>query len=342
MQFGLFDHLDYRNEPPQRTYTDRLTLIRAAEQGGFRAYHLAEHHGTPLGMAPSPGIFLAAVARETRTLRFGPMVYCLPLYQPLRLLEEICMLDQLSDGRLDVGVGRGASPFENAFFGVPPEQAVERYVETLEIVRLGLASDRLTYSGRHFQYQQVSLPLRPRQARIPFWSAPAAPAAQAHAARSGMNIMVLGANERVREVCAGYRALWGETRAERLHEHGIDHEPMIGAYRMVIVAATDQQAERLARPAFAMWFEHLAQLWRQHNATTPFLRIGDFDTARAQGMVIAGAPSQVRDLLAGQVEQCRFNYAVLQLAFGDLGHAAEMQSLALFAEHILPELGGLR
>ena len=74
-------------------------------------------------MAPSPSVFLAAVAQRTKRLRFGPMVYCLPLYHPLRLAEEICMLDQMSGGRLDLGVGRGISPIETGYYGVDPDAA---------------------------------------------------------------------------------------------------------------------------------------------------------------------------------------------------------------------------
>src|SRR5579864_4038821 len=103
-------------------YDDRLQLIEAYYRAGFYTYHLAEHHGTPLGLAPSPGVFLAAVAYRTRKLRFGPLVYLLPLYNPLRLIEEICMLDQISNGRFELGVGRGISPFELAYHGVDPER----------------------------------------------------------------------------------------------------------------------------------------------------------------------------------------------------------------------------
>src|SRR6266851_6281807 len=93
-------------------YQDRLALIEAYDRLGFHAYHVAEHHATPLGMAPSPSVFLAAVAQRTRQLRFGPLVYALPLHHPLRLIEEICMLDQLSRGRLEIGFGRGSVPIE--------------------------------------------------------------------------------------------------------------------------------------------------------------------------------------------------------------------------------------
>ena len=106
MKFGIFDHLDAAGPLAQFDERLRLTSLRAA---GIHALHVAEHHATPLGMAPSPSVFLAAVAQRTKTLRFGPLVYT-ALYHPLRLTDEICMLDQMSGGRLELGVGRGVSP----------------------------------------------------------------------------------------------------------------------------------------------------------------------------------------------------------------------------------------
>src|SRR5277367_3575887 len=107
VKFGVFDHIDRNGAPLESQYEDRLCIIEACDAAGFTSYHLAEHHGTPLGMAPSPGIFLSAVAQRTRRIRFGPLVYLLPLYHPLRLAEEIAMLDRLSNGRFNVGIGRG-------------------------------------------------------------------------------------------------------------------------------------------------------------------------------------------------------------------------------------------
>ena len=73
---------------------------------------MSEHHSTPLNLTPSPSVFLAAVAQRTKRLRLGALVYVLPAHHPLRLAEEICMLDHLSHGRAEIGVGRGVSPFE--------------------------------------------------------------------------------------------------------------------------------------------------------------------------------------------------------------------------------------
>ena len=102
--FGLFDWVDRGQRPLHQLYEERLQLIEAADVAGFYSYHLAEHHATPLGMAPSPALFLAAAAQRTQKIRIGPLGCILPLYPPLRLIEEICMLDNLSHGRLDLGV----------------------------------------------------------------------------------------------------------------------------------------------------------------------------------------------------------------------------------------------
>src|SRR6201982_1075390 len=118
MEFGVFDHLDRHGGALADYYEDRLKIAEAYDAAGFYSYHLAEHHATPLGLAPVPGLFLAAASQRTRRIRLGPCVYCLPLYNPLRLIEEVCMLDHLSGGRLELGIGRGVSPYELGYFGV--------------------------------------------------------------------------------------------------------------------------------------------------------------------------------------------------------------------------------
>src|ERR1700712_1339244 len=103
MRYGVMDHVDDSGRAPQDHFEARLRFVETLDQVGFHSYHVAEHHGTPLGFAPSPNIYLSAVAQPTRRLRFGRMVYVAGLYHPMRLAEEICMLDQLSGGRLQLG-----------------------------------------------------------------------------------------------------------------------------------------------------------------------------------------------------------------------------------------------
>ena len=157
MKFGVFDHMDDAGGPLGQLYADRLELIEAYDRSGIYGYHLAEHHSTPLGCAASPGLFLAAMTQRTKTLRFGPLVYLLPFYHPLRLIEEICMLDQISGGRLELGIGRGVSPFETRAYGLDFAQTGEIYHEAFELILKGLACDELTFEGKHYQFHDVPM-----------------------------------------------------------------------------------------------------------------------------------------------------------------------------------------
>src|ERR1700756_2703028 len=158
LRFGVFDHID--PVPGQRLdqiYHQRLIQIERLDQAGFYAYHLAEHHAPAIhSLAPSQNVFLGSVAQRTRQLRFGPCVYVLPLHHPLRLIEEISMLDNLSDGRLEIGVGRGGV-LEAYFWGQESDDASNqaRYDEHLAIVLEGLSHEELTYHGRFWHFDEV-------------------------------------------------------------------------------------------------------------------------------------------------------------------------------------------
>src|ERR1700752_3696870 len=96
MKIGFFDHIEDGERPLAQLFDERVEFAAAADKAGFYCMHIAEHHATPLNMVPVPGVFLGALARVTKRLRFGPLVFLLPLYSPLRLIEEICMLDHLT------------------------------------------------------------------------------------------------------------------------------------------------------------------------------------------------------------------------------------------------------
>src|ERR671929_13472 len=134
VEFGIFDHLDRNDLPLREYYEQRLKVMEAFDRAGFYAYHLAEHHFTPLGMAPSPSVFLSAIAQRTKRIRFGPLVLPLSVHHPLRVVEEICMLDHLSRGRLDLGFGRGSVPVEVAYYNVDADRREAMYRERLEII----------------------------------------------------------------------------------------------------------------------------------------------------------------------------------------------------------------
>ncbi|MGH7211937.1 MAG: LLM class flavin-dependent oxidoreductase, partial [Acetobacteraceae bacterium] len=170
MKFGVFDHMDRGGGDLAAFFEDRLCLVAAYDRAGFLGYHVAEHHATPLGLAPSPSVWLAAVAQRTQSLRFGPLVYTLPMYHPLRVVDEICMLDQMSRGRFMLGVGRGISPIELGYWGIDAEAAPSMYQEALEVVLAGLSTRELSFAGRYYRYEKVPIELEPFQRpHPPLW-----------------------------------------------------------------------------------------------------------------------------------------------------------------------------
>ena len=221
VEFGVFDHLDRGGFPVRELYANRLRLVEAYEAAGFYAYHLAEHHATSLGLAPSPGIFLSAVAQRTTRLRLGPMVYVLPVHEPLRLIEEICMLDQLSGGRLELGLGRGSSPFELAYFGVGHLKSRKRYEEAREIILKGLASDVLSYEGKYYTYIDVPMALKPLQLpHPPLWYGLVRVDGATWAARNAINVVMNGPALRIKPLVERYLAEWESLMPERSRHPG--------------------------------------------------------------------------------------------------------------------------
>ena len=209
LQFGWWDHFEQRSDMPLwQQYDERIELIRHAEELGFYGYHIAEHHFTTLDMAPSPIVFLAAVARRTTKIRLGTMVLCLPLYHPTRLVQEICMMDQLSHGRFMPGVGRGIRDVEHEWFGSDVRQTRDAYDEVLSIVLQGLSTGRITHHGERFQYDDVPVHFEMVQKPYPrFWYA----GNLQRAAEQGMN----GLGRPTREMVEQYWQIWEAGRARQ-------------------------------------------------------------------------------------------------------------------------------
>ena len=107
LRCGIFDWVEASGRAPAEVYEHKLELASAAERAGFHGIFFAEHHGTPLSIDGSPTALLSAVFQRTRHLRAGALTFCLPWYHPYRFYSEVCMLDQMSHGRLELGVGRG-------------------------------------------------------------------------------------------------------------------------------------------------------------------------------------------------------------------------------------------
>jgi alkanesulfonate monooxygenase SsuD/methylene tetrahydromethanopterin reductase-like flavin-dependent oxidoreductase (luciferase family) len=333
MEFGIFDHLDRSGLPLNEYYEARLRLIEAYDRGGFYAYHVAEHHSTPLGMAPSPSVFLSAIAQRTRRLRFGPLVYALPLHHPLRLIEDICMLDQLSGGRLEIGFGRGSSSTEIAFYGQDPKNSQRIYAEAVDLIIQSLSTKKLNFRGEFFSFDDVPLEIEPLQKpHPPVWYGVHSMESAGRAARRGLNIVSLDSARDTRGYAERYREVWRESFDEAREM------PKIGISRFIVVADNEKEALRAARRAYLIWRRSFYHLYRLRGGAPAHERPKNFDEVIDAGLGIGGAAETVTSFLEAQVAQSQCTYLVGQFAFGDLSLDESLRSVELFTACIMPRL----
>lgn len=332
LRFGMFDQLENTGGSPlHQLYRDRLDLLRRCEDAGFWGWHKSEHHLIPLDAAPSINVFLAAAIEATSRIRICSLVHLLPFYHPVRLAEELCMLDQLSEGRLEVGFGKGVSRPEHILWGLEPDDGPDVTEETLELLvaMFTAEEDVLDFEGRFHQFRDVPIELRPFQKPFPpLWR----PGTLDVAADLGVRTVAGGPIAMVAEAADRYR--------QRFNSSGIGacHSPMIGGVRRFVVAPTDAEAEALGRRTWAAFTHNLSLLYPRYGLTPPNDPSfgGDFDKARAVEAVVVGSPQRVRDHIAEFEAEANTDYLIGCFAWGDLTAAEYLRSFDLFVEHCMP------
>lgn len=338
MKFGVFDHVDCSDVPLAEHLENRLKIAEVYDRCGIHGYHVAEHHSTPLGFAPSPGILLSSVAQRTRRLKFGPLVYLLPLYEPLRLIEEVSMLDALSDGRFMLGVGRGVSALELNFFNVDAAKSQAMYIEALECLMRGFRDDKLNFEGEYYHYKDVPMRAKPVQQPHPeLWYGVLSPDTTAWAAANNVNIVTLALDADARGITDRYRAEWAKLGKSP------ESIPLMGVSRHVVVADTDEEAKAIARRAYLHWIDSFDRLWQENGTTVrkevppvAALYPETWDELEAVGNGIAGSPETVRNFVLAEAERTGINYLVSWFAFGDMNVAEVTKSVELFSSDVMP------
>ena len=337
LKYGIFDWVEHREGALSEVFDGRLAMLETAEELGFYGYHIAEHQGTPLSVDTSPAVLLAAASQRTSRMRLGALVFCLPWYDPLRLYNEICMLDQLSRGRLDVGIGRGVSPIESKYYGVESsEQAREQFAEALQVLMQGFRDGKLDYHGKHYNYTDVELYNRPYQAPYPpLWYPTSNIESIPYVASQGFHTSHnFAPNEAAKPFVALYREKWAEHQhdAGRLNAHV--SEPLISNTRHIYVGESDASALEEAREAFDVWSGHISYLsGRFSNRPRDSLTL---EARMANGTALVGSPETVRRAVQEMVTETGINYFLGVFNFGNLSRDRVERSMRLFATEVVP------
>lgn len=332
MKFGVFDQNDRSGLPLQEQYSNRLRMAEHYDRLGFHCFHMSEHHGTTLSMTPSPSVWMAALAQRTRRIRLCPLVYLLPIYNPARLYEEICMLDHLSGGRFEFGVGRGASPHELDALGLESASAARMYAEAFETLQRCFAEEAVTTRGEFWRLNDYVAEMKPLQRpRPPMWYAVGSPDSAVWPARNGLNVVCGGQVSRVRAISERYR--------EEHADAGLkgDDSPLIGVNRYIIVGGTDHEALEVGRKAWPTFYGNFIKLWRKHGTEPVNAKLPpSFDQLLESGHAIAGSAKTVIDTLSEQVSQGRLTYVIGSFVFGSMPNEDAIASVTRFAEYVMP------
>src|SRR5690349_8675756 len=261
MKFGLFDWVEASHtRSPAEVYSHKLALAEAADRAGLHSYLLAEHQGTPLSIDASPSVLLSAMIQRTQRLRLGALTFCLPWYDAYRFYNEVCMLDQMSGGRLELGVGRGVSPIESQIFGLKSiEESRERYREALDVFFDFCKEKKPGYRG-----QDVELYNKPVQKPWPpLWFPSSNRDSIAFTARHGYHTALMAKLADCKPLFDEYRELWERHRNDAGRHNAHVAAPFLAKTQHLVVADTEAEAEKLGLQAFETWKGHIHHLTRR-------------------------------------------------------------------------------
>jgi alkanesulfonate monooxygenase SsuD/methylene tetrahydromethanopterin reductase-like flavin-dependent oxidoreductase (luciferase family) len=338
-------------------YDDHIALARELDEAGWHSYFVIEHQNSPLGRITSPTVFLTAVARATQRLRIGAMMWQLPFYHPIRLAQEVAMLDQLSRGRVEFGTGIGVHEHEFVRWGVDYYQRAAIAGEVLDIVKKAWTQNEVTHQGKYFKFDEALPQPKPyQQPHPPIWAAVHSDAAIEFAARGNYHVSQnLDTDEVIARKFDLFRKIWRECQ----HQGPM---PRVFLMRQVHVAETDAKAHEQARQFLAAreggavpvgggpiektrigWGSHPRGMGRDSErpddkarGETMRLARESYDFNIESGLAVVGSPDTViRKLQEGQ-KQIGYDIFCTNHEIGRMPKAMVRNSIALFSKEVVP------
>lgn len=351
MEFAHFSHV-WSIEG--MSAADRFELlmqeIEVSDEVGFDYAFCVEHHFTPQeSLMSSPSLFAAAVAQRTKRIRFGPMGYVAPLYQPIRLIEEAAILDQMSRGRFEFGVVPGITPYFFEPFAADFPTRRELTQEVVELAKTAYAAEGpFSFQGAHIQLEDIELSTRPYQSpHPPIWWETRDPDTLAYLAAEGFSVGYFVLMPRT-EVAPRYRRF-----LEQWKEAGHSHKPRLGYWSLVYVDESDEAALEKALPqaleALSLFFK-VGKGASQENTVKMFEGRGESGAAELvrhlldaeylleNNLIFIGSPETVAAKIEAAAQEGVFNTLLCEMNFGSLAQEDLMRSIRLMGESVIPKL----
>ena len=324
-------------------YRSQLGEIGLAEELGFDHYWLYEHHVSPHSAMPSPNLMIAAAARETRRIRLGAMVNILPYRHPLMVAEEMAMLDVLTDGRIDCGIGRGLKPLEFRAFGVDQDKSREIFLESIEAILKIWRDENFTHSGKYFNFEKAS-PLTPPLVQKPHPPLYISAQSQDSLRWAAEHDVPFGQIDALIDECKRDQAFYRDIQVKSGHAP----RPRLFLTREIYVAETDKQAMAEAKPYLIqhwdLWarytqFSEAGEMpdsydhWRKH---APKLYAMKFEEIVERGLIIAGSPETVTRHIRAHARELDLAILLGVFRFGGMPYDMAARSLTAFSKYVMP------
>jgi alkanesulfonate monooxygenase SsuD/methylene tetrahydromethanopterin reductase-like flavin-dependent oxidoreductase (luciferase family) len=360
LDFALWDAVGGYSDRQQLmadVYDEHIRLAQQIEQDGWHSYFVIEHQNSPLGRITAPSVYLTAVARATSTLRIGAMMWQLPFYHPIRLAQEVAMLDHLSRGRVEFGTGIGVHEHEFVRWGVDYYQRAAISGEVMEIVKMAWSQDEVTFQGKYFRFDEALPQPKPYQKpHPPIWAAVHSDAAIEFAAKGNYHVSQnLDTDAVVARKFELYRKIWRECR----HPGPM---PRVFLQRQVHVAETDEKARDearqylLARQGGAVpvgggpleqtrigWGAHARGMGRDSERPDDKARgetmkqsQGSYEFNIENGLAIVGSPDTVIRRLEEGKKLIGYDIFCTNHEIGSMPPAMVQNSIRLFGKEVVP------
>ncbi|MBV8713829.1 MAG: LLM class flavin-dependent oxidoreductase [Chloroflexi bacterium] len=339
MNFGTFLLMQSPSaQSSEDMYARAVEHAQQAEALGFRNIWLAEHHFSTYGYVGRPVQVATYLAARTSQIRVGTAVIVVPLHHPLVIAEEIATLDVLSNGRCDIGLGRGYQYYEFERLGLELDRARARWNESIDILQLALAGQPFTYHGELFDIPETSVfPAPVQKPHPPFWVTAQSPESVEATVRRGFNLLTGGFGVPV-ERMAEFRQLFDRLVAEA--RPGCP--PDVGVQRAVYV--TDDVSDARDAAEHARWNMRVTLSLRNHYeqvdsgraVAVPMPTREPSTDELLERFVVVGNPDTVIAQIQRIQELVGINHFNCSFWFGDLDQKRVLKSMELFAREVMP------
>jgi alkanesulfonate monooxygenase SsuD/methylene tetrahydromethanopterin reductase-like flavin-dependent oxidoreductase (luciferase family) len=321
-------------DPPYDIYYQQLLeQVELAEELGWECFMFNEHHFLGYGgLVANPAVLLAAAAARTSKIRLGPCIAILPLRHPLHSAEDYAMVDAISGGRLEFGIGSGNTEMDYKVFGVTRENDRQRLDEAFEIILKAWTQERLSHEGAFWQFDELTLYPRPVQKpHPPIWVAGTSEQTLGWAGRKGFHIMTVGHPHPPEKVRPGVEA-WKRA----LLDQGIDPKARHCQFHVrTYVNESAERAREIATAAISR-YDAISRIGRRSLTAAP----AEYDWERmlATGRNNYGTPEQCIQNIRNAMEHYYFDTLTTTFNFGGIPHAEIVKSMRLFAAEVMPVL----